>query len=80
VETLVLILVAISIHYISDYMSEHPEYKCPEYCEVDHEHLPIKKEKENVRKNGSTSPEGQQGRDSRLHKPEGGHPTDRGEN
>jgi len=45
-------------------MSEHPEYKCPEYCEVDHEHLPIKKEKENVRKDGNKSPERKQRRDS----------------
>jgi hypothetical protein len=71
---LVVILIIISIHCISDYMSEHPRYECPEICEVDHVHLT--KEKEDVRKNGSTSPEGQQGRNSRLHKPEGGHPTD----
>jgi len=36
---LVVILVAISIHCISDYMSEHPRYECPEICEVDHIHL-----------------------------------------
>jgi len=72
-------------------MSEHPGYECPEICEVDHIHLKkipvlpeldsftnIIKEEEDVRKNGSTSPEGQQGRNSRLHKPEGGHPPDRG--
>ena len=72
-------------------MSEHPGYECPTICEVDHIHfvkcvqkdhihLTKIKEEEDVRKNGSTSPEGQQRRDSRLHKPEGGHPTDRGEN
>ena len=41
---ILLVFVVIAIHYVSDYMSKNPEYKCPEYCEVDHEHLPIKKE------------------------------------
>ena len=44
---LVVILVAISIHCISDYMSEHPRYECPEICEVDHIHLTKIKEEEN---------------------------------
>ena len=39
---IILIFVAVAIHYISDYMKNNPEYTCPEYCEVDHEHYNIK--------------------------------------
>ena len=45
---LVLVIIAIAIHYISDYMSNNPEYKCPDYCQVDHEHLPIEEEEKYV--------------------------------
>ena len=39
---LVVLIIALSIHYIADYMSEHPCYECPKYCEVDHIHLQCK--------------------------------------
>ena len=41
---IILVFVAVGMHYMSDYMSKKPECKCPNYCEVDHEHLSIKKE------------------------------------
>ena len=50
---LIIICIAVTIHYISDYMSKNPEYKCPEYCEVDHEHLPIEKEESDVSKSSN---------------------------
>ena len=58
---IILIFVAVAIHYISDYMSKNPEYKCPSYCEVDHEHLPINEEVPNVSKRSNKYPEGKQG-------------------
>ena len=42
---ILLIFVAVAIHYVSDYMSKNPEYTCPEYCEVDHKHFKSRKEK-----------------------------------
>ena len=36
---LVVVLIAISAHYIGEYMSENPGYECPKICEVDHIHL-----------------------------------------
>ena len=58
---LIIICIAVTIHYISDYMSKNPEYKCPNYCEVDHEHLPINEEVPNVSKRSNKYPEGKQG-------------------
>ena len=52
---LVMIVMAVAIHFISDYMHNYPDYKCPEYCEVDHEH--IGKENLDVREDGSESTE-----------------------
>lgn len=36
---LVVLMIAISIHYTVEYMGEHPCYSCPNYCDVDHIHL-----------------------------------------
>ena len=36
---LVVILIAVSFHYIAEYMSEHPCYECPYYCDADHTHF-----------------------------------------
>tara|TARA_Y100000310_G_scaffold254681_1_gene261823 strand:+ start:435 stop:575 length:141 start_codon:yes stop_codon:yes gene_type:complete len=44
-ETLVLIVFAVALHYTLDYLGERNKIDCPPYCEVDHEHT-IEKEKE----------------------------------
>ena len=38
-DTLVLIIFAVSLHYALDYLDELNEIYCPPYCEVDHEHV-----------------------------------------
>ena len=53
--------IAVAIHYILDYMSKNPEYKCPDCYAVEHEHLPIKKEVPNVSERSNNNPEGKQG-------------------
>jgi len=53
-ETLAVIIIATSIHYITEIVEEMPDYSCPRYCEVDHLHIEDDKEmprKEWVEKN-----------------------------
>ena len=38
-ETIIIVVIAVSAHYITEYMSTHPEYLCPTYCDVDHKHF-----------------------------------------
>ena len=38
-ETIIIVLIAVSAHYITEYMSTHPEYLCPTYCDADHKHF-----------------------------------------
>ena len=47
-----MILIAISAHYIPEYMSEHPCYACPEICDVDHIHKTCKIKNIKEYKNG----------------------------
>ena len=70
---LVVILLAISIHYIEEYMSEHPGYECPKICDVDHIHLTKEKEDVKIRTGSDRYTEGKQGSDSGLHKQKGKH-------
>ena len=44
-DTLVLIIFAVSLHYALDYLDELNKIDCPPYCEVDHEHVIEQKEK-----------------------------------
>ena len=37
-ETLVLIVFAVTLHYALDYLGERNKIDCPPYCEVDHKH------------------------------------------
>ena len=37
-ETVILVILAIGLHYIIDNMKDLGDYTCPYYCEVDHIH------------------------------------------
>ena len=41
-EELIIIILAIFLHYAIEYGSSLGDYSCPSYCEVKHEHI-IKK-------------------------------------
>tara|TARA_Y100001973_G_scaffold106038_1_gene181675 strand:+ start:2665 stop:2847 length:183 start_codon:yes stop_codon:yes gene_type:complete len=45
-EQILIIILAIAIHYLIGYSENMGNYECPEYCKVEHEHI-IKKEKLN---------------------------------
>ena len=48
-DTLMLIILAVSLHYALDYLDEMNKIDCPSYCEVDHKHV-ISKEKKGEKK------------------------------
>ena len=52
-ETLVLIILAISLHYALDYLGDVNKIDCPDYCEVDHEHTIRIKEFDEISKEES---------------------------
>ena len=56
-ETLVLIILAISLHYALDYLGDLNEIDCPDYCEVDHEHVIKEKEFDEISKEESSEKE-----------------------
>jgi hypothetical protein len=57
-EDLIIIILAISIHYAMDLGRDMGNYSCPVYCEVKHKHV-IKKEKLNDWFNGNNNVEGE---------------------
>jgi hypothetical protein len=39
IETFLIITIFVTIHYIGEWLKEYPDYSCPPYCEVDHNHI-----------------------------------------
>ncbi len=51
-EEIALIVIAVSIKVIIDFLETKPNYTCPSYCEVNHEHYKeIVKEIKNIETN-----------------------------
>jgi hypothetical protein len=43
----------LAIYWFGEYLETEPGYKCPEYCEVEHNHINNIKEKNNASRNGN---------------------------
>jgi len=39
IETLIIITIVVSFHFIGEWVKEYPDYSCPSYCEADHNHI-----------------------------------------
>ena len=48
IENVAIIVIAITIHYVAEQINEYPDYDCPPYCDVDHNHIKDDKEIEEV--------------------------------
>ena len=47
-ETIIIIILAVILHYALENINNIGDYSCPSYCGVDHEHIYNKKEKVDV--------------------------------
>jgi hypothetical protein len=50
---LLAILMHLAIYWFGEYLETEPGYKCPEYCEVEHNHINNINEKNNASRNGN---------------------------